>query len=43
MWHCGAVVIATVKLHSTKPELRLNGGSNPAHSVSEICNVENIW
>ena len=42
MRHCDVVVIATVKLHSTKPELRLNEDSNPAHSVSEICNVENI-
>ena len=42
MWHCGVVVIITAQLHSTKSELRFWAGSNPAHSVSEICNGENL-
>ena len=40
---CVVVVITTTAhLHSTKPEPRLNAGSNPACSVSEICNGEDI-
>ena len=40
-WHRGVVVITTAQLHSTKPELRLCAGSNPA--VSEIRDGENFW
>ena len=32
----GVVVITTVQLHSTKPQLRFCTGSNTAHAVSEI-------
>ena len=37
------VAITTVQLHSTKPELRFCASSNPARSVSEIRNGENLW
>ena len=37
------VVITTVQLHSTKPELRFCAGSNPARGVSEIRDGEDIW
>ena len=37
------VVITTVQLHSTKPELRFCAGSNPARGVSEIRDGENLW
>ena len=40
---CGPVVIATVQLHSTKPELRSCAGSNPARGVSEIRDGEDLW
>ena len=40
---CCVVVITTAQLHSTKPELRFCTGSNPAHSVSEIGNGEDLW
>ena len=33
----GVVVITTVQIHSTKPELSFCAGSNPARGVSEIC------
>ena len=36
------VVISTGQLHSTKSELRFCTGSNPACSVSEICDGENL-
>ena len=36
MWRHGVVVITTVQLHSTKPELRFCSGLNPARGVSEI-------
>ena len=36
------VVITTAQLYSTKPELRLWGGSNPGHGVSEIQDGENL-
>ena len=39
----GVVVITTAQLHSTKSELRFYTGSNPACSVSEICDGENLW
>ena len=35
-------VIAIFKLHSTKPELRFIAGSNPARSVSEISDGEDL-
>ena len=39
----GVVVITTTQLHSTKLELRFCACSNPAHSVLDICNGENLW
>ena len=36
MWLLSVAVITTAQLHSTKPELRLSAGSNPAGGVSEI-------
>ena len=42
-WRRRVVVITTAKLHSTKPELRFCAGSNPAHGVSEFCDVEDLW
>ena len=38
LWNSGhsVVVIITVQLHSTKPELWFNAGSNPPRSMSEI-------
>ena len=42
-WHCGAVVITTTQLHSTKPELRFCTSSNPARGVSEIRDGEDLW
>ena len=41
-WRRGVVVITTAQLHSTKPELRFCAGSNPARSVSEIHDGENL-
>ena len=38
----GVVVITTAQLHSTKPELRFYAGSNPAYSVPEICDGEDL-
>ena len=38
----GVVVITTAQFHSTKPELRFCTGSNPAHSVLEIRDGENL-
>ena len=37
------MVITTVKLHSTKPELRLCAGSSPAGGVSKIREDEDLW
>ena len=42
-WCRGVVVITTAQLHSTKPELRFCAGSNPACSVSEIRDGEDLW
>ena len=42
-WSRGVAVITTAQLHSTKPELRLCAGSNPAPGVSEIRNGEDLW
>ena len=36
---CGAVVITTAQLYSTKPELRFRADANPACSVLEILNI----
>ena len=36
------VVITTAQLHSTKPGLRFCAGSNPARSVLEIHNGEDL-
>ena len=41
-WLCGVAVITTAQLHATKSELRFCAGSNPASSVSEICNDEKL-
>ena len=41
-WHHGVVVIATAQVHSTKPELRFCTGSNPARSVLEIRDGEDL-
>ena len=38
----GVVVNTTGKVHSTKSELRFCAGLNPARSVSEICDGENL-
>ena len=37
-----AVVITTAKLHTTKAELSICAGSNPARSVWEICDGEDL-
>ena len=37
------MVITTAQPHSTKPELRLCAGSNPARGVSEIHDGEDHW
>ena len=42
LWCYGVVVITTVQLHSTKPELRFCTGSNPACGLSEICDGEDL-
>ena len=36
------VVITTAQFYPTKPELRFCAGSNPAHSMSEICNGKDL-
>ena len=41
-WRRGVAVITTAQLHSTKPELRLCTGSNPARGVSEIHDGEDL-
>ena len=42
MWRRGVVVITAAQLNSTKPELRLCAGSNPARGVSEIRSDEDL-
>ena len=42
LWHCGVVVSTTAQLHSTKPELRFCAGSDPACSMSEIRDGEDL-
>ena len=43
LWRRGVVIITTAQFYSTKPELRLCAGSNPAVRVSEIRDGEDIW
>ena len=38
----GVVIITTAQLNSTKLELRFCTGSNPARSVLEICDSEDL-
>ena len=42
LWCCGAVVITTAQVHLTKPELRFYVGSNPARSVSDVQDGEDL-
>ena len=42
LWRRGVVVITKAQLYSTKPSLRFCASSNPAGSVSEICDGENL-
>ena len=42
LWRRGVVVITAAQLHSTKPELRFCGGSNPACGVSEFRDGEDL-
>ena len=42
-WRHGVLAITAAQLHSTKPELRFCAGSNPALSVSEIRDGEDLW
>ena len=37
------VVITTTQRHPTKPGLRLCIDLNPAQSVSDVCDGENLW
>ena len=41
-WRRCIVVIATVQLPSSEPELRFSIGSNPAGSMSEIHDCEDL-
>ena len=42
LWHSGVVVITTAQFNLTKTQLRFCIGSNPARSVSEICDGQNL-
>ena len=42
-WFSGVVVVTTVQLHSSKPELMFCADSNPDCSVWEIRDGENLW
>ena len=42
-WCGGVVVITNAQLHSSKSEPRFCVGSNPACSLSKICEGENLW
>ena len=42
LWRRSVVVITTAQLHLTKPELRFFAPSNPARSVSEILDGEDL-
>ena len=39
LWRRGVMVINTVQLHSSKPELRFCACSNPARGVSEMVRI----
>ena len=41
--YCVAMVTTTAQLYSTEPEIRLWAGSNPARSVLEIRDDEDLW
>ena len=38
----GVVFITTTQLHSKRPQFKFYAGSNPAISMSEICDGENL-
>ena len=40
--YLGVVIFATAKFYSIKPELKFCTGSNPASTVSEVCDGENL-
>ena len=42
LWPSGVVVITTAQLHSTKSELRFCADLNPARSMSEIRDAEDL-
>ena len=42
LWRRGVIVIPTAQLHSTKTEPRICAGLNPARSVSEIRDGEDL-
>ena len=42
VWCRGVVVITTVQIHSTRPELRFWASSNLARGMSEIRNDEDL-
>ena len=42
LWCRDVAVIATAQFHSSKSELRFCAGSNPARSVSEICDGKDL-
>ena len=42
-WCGGVVVVTNAQLHSPKSELIFCAGSNPACSLSKICEGENLW
>ena len=41
-WCRGVVIITTVQLHSTQPELKFCAGSNPTRGVSENRDGEDL-
>ena len=41
-WRRDVVVITIAQLHLNKPELRFCAGSNPARSVTEICDDDDL-
>lgn len=38
----GVVVFTTAQLHSSKPGLRFQAGSNPVHGLLDVCCCENF-
>ena len=42
LWRLVVVVITTAQLNSKKSQLRLVAVSNPARTMSEICDSENL-